>query len=761
MVTARRILKMMKEGSGGLAGPLMKLPSDQEAPQRSNTGNSRKKEDTSSDSGPCDEGDDKNLRIIKGSRGVEDETLMHDVLVTVQEEQQILNESVTGECAENANVTHHMIPGYSEGTYEPCNMKLCVLDARSYTAALSNGYQGGGYENMEHYPPNSTLQFLGLSNIHVISSSHASLLHAINNNASSPNWFSVLESTGWLGHVADLLRAAGGKDGVVGKLVDEDASVLVGLQVLIEKEWISYGHPFRSRDGLKCNLRNNDNKSHAKSRKSSSRFQKEPPYLTPSPAPVFLLFLTCLHNLLQQFPYSFEYNDFFLLCLARAAGGNSPFGDFLCNSEFEREAVQLRERTKSIWFWVDEHKQCFKNAHYHGVLPYDLIHHNDHSTWNDHSWKKDVLRPDTGARVITLWSEYYFPKDDYSIALLSAPPGTDISIFDSLTHHPYHLDEFPSEYYLVSLFTKRRKRRIAEKVWTVWRSFVLEKKENSSNPSSKKNDGARKSECEDDKWDVLGGSELKENELRVPLSNDESDDKRDRRSQFSLAIPQKIIHEMQLNTSLSSSPSSASPSTYSPFNDYLTTEEDDTDIEEEAKLMLSSELYDGQLLEWVHLSSQDNDDSNTTKILTKLLKEAQMDEHYSYKNIVPQNDPLTELLNGVQLDQVFCQSFCPDTETMTEMLKEAQSDNPYLTRTNDSGKSKVPCSSSPSSTTRNLKNSNSSRVSTENNCNNLISEKKFLNLNKFSSSEFSKPLIFNYADNNSSSSDLSSEFVFV
>ncbi|CAG8548601.1 5113_t:CDS:2 [Acaulospora morrowiae] len=718
-----------------------------------------------------------------GSRGVEDETLMHDILLTVQEEQQMLTESVlTGKAVSEVDCASRCVASrHFEEAYEPCNMKLCVLDARSYTAAFSNGYHGGGYENIEHYPPNSTLQFLGLPNIHAISSSHAALLRAINTNASSSNWYSVLESTGWLGHVAELLKAAGGKDGVVGKLVDEDASVLVhctdgwdrttqlvslaqimmdpfyrtikGLQVLVEKEWISYGHPFRSRGSLPCNLRNNDNKSHAKSKDVPPGCQKEPPHLPPVLAPVFLLFLTCLHNLLQQFTYSFEYNDFLLLCLARAAAGNSPFGDFLCNSEFERETVRLRERTRSIWSWVDEHKQLFRNANYQGIRPYDLIHHNDHDTWNDHSWKKDVLRPDTGARVITLWTEYYFPKNDYSIALLSAPTGTDVSITDNSAQQylSYHL-EFPSEYYLVSQFMKRRKRRIAEKVWTVWRSFVLEKKQVPLKYNSTTNGGTKKSECEDDKWDVLVGSEWKDNESEAPPSIDECKDKQ-RRSQVSLAVPQKIIRDMQLKASLSS-PLSSSPPTYSPFNDYLAAEEDDTDIEEEAKLMLSNDLYESQFLEWVHLSSQDNDDSSTTKILTELLREAQMDEHYSYKNIVPENDALKELLKEAQFDQVLCQSFCPDTETMMEMLKEAQLDNPCLTEIHSSGNSKISCPSSPSSAC-NCKNSNSSE-----NCNNSFSEKNFLSVNKFPSAEFSKPFIHNY-ENNSSSSDLSGEFVIV
>ncbi|CAG8539992.1 10977_t:CDS:2 [Diversispora eburnea] len=670
-----------------------------------------------------------------GSRGLEDEELMREVIITIDEEQQVLAEKMNNKNILNDKVENNHTSIRCVDLYEPCNMKLCILDARSYAAAFSNGYQGGGYEKTEHYPPNTTLQFLGLPNIHVISASHTALLRAINTNASSSNWYSVLENTGWLGHVADLLRAAGGKDGVIGKLVDEDASVLVhctdgwdrttqlGLQVLIEKEWIAFGHPFRSRSDLPCDLRNNDIMSHAKGKSSSLRSRKEPPQLPPAPAPVFLLFLTCLHHLLQQFPSAFEFNDFFLLCLARAAAGNSPYGDFICNTEFERETVQLRERTKSIWTLFKERKQWFRNTHYQRNRPSDLIRHNDHNnTWNDHSWKKDVLKPDTGARVITLWSQYYFPKDDYSIALLSAPSGTEVSLLRNPTqqYHPYHLGGFPSEYYLVSLFMKRRKRRIAEKVWTVWRSFVLEKKRNSferdsssqkDNKINERNDTTV--ENEDEKWDIL--------------------------AHVSLAVPQKTIHDMQSKISLSS-PLSMSPPTYTPFNDFLQDDDDiDIDIEKEANLMISSELCESQFLEWVHLSGQD-EDSDTAKILAELLKEAQMDEYYC-QNIIPESERLKDLLREAQIDkQVFYQNFCRDNEALTEMLKDAQTENPYLTK-------RIRRTSSTS-------NSNRNHVTTENS---TTTPKSFINVSKIPS----RPIVINCAEKNKSSSDLSSEFVFV
>ncbi len=78
----------------------------------------------------------------------------------------------------------------------------------------------------DHYP-NATISFLSLGNIHAIASSHQALLKAISTQADSPNWYTVLESTGWLSHVSDLLKAAAGRDGIVEKMVGAQSSVLV------------------------------------------------------------------------------------------------------------------------------------------------------------------------------------------------------------------------------------------------------------------------------------------------------------------------------------------------------------------------------------------------------------------------------------------------------------------------------------------------------------------------------------------------------
>ncbi|KAF9430653.1 hypothetical protein BGZ94_005274 [Podila epigama] len=491
--------------------------------------------------------------------------------------------------------------------------KLCIMDARAYSSAVANGYLGGGRENASNYP-NATISFMSLGNIHAIASSHTALLKAVATQAESSNWHALIESTGWLTHVAELLKAASGRDGIVGKMSQDNyshctdgwdrttqlvslAQILLdpfyrtihGLRVLIEKEWVHAGHPFQSRtdtaskqtsttftpspeeesdswrtpvihsspNGAKESLfyspasprretpafakqepkqipsfsyhmnesrpessvqdrQNNEHQrrqqeQHEQQQKkqqqqqyrypplplsstpplpifsapspslsseaqrslqtalsdmsymtqgqkpvSNTPLQKHeqskipsrpespppppPPSSMPQPplpshsqakvpvatSPVFILFMTCLHHIVQQHPNQFEYNDYLLVVLARAAqGGVSPFGDFLFNCERERRENRLRESTASIWSWIHRNRGWFTNRDYCPPVSSVLLQtgsqsrtrtqtlgHNSGGTRQQdddaEDWRQDVLTVQTGGRVMTIWSEYYF-----------------------------------------------------------------------------------------------------------------------------------------------------------------------------------------------------------------------------------------------------------------------------------------------------------------------------------------------------------------
>lgn len=70
-------------------------------------------------------------------------------------------------------------------------------------------------------------------------------------------------------------------------LLDPFYRTITGFQVLIQKEWVTLGHPFSDRMG------------HVYTKQADK-------------SPLFLLFLDCVWQVLQQFPESFEFSETFL-----------------------------------------------------------------------------------------------------------------------------------------------------------------------------------------------------------------------------------------------------------------------------------------------------------------------------------------------------------------------------------------------------------------------------------------------------------------
>ncbi|KAF1794871.1 Myotubularin family [Phytophthora cactorum] len=100
-----------------------------------------------------------------------------------------------------------------------------------------------------------------------------------------------------------------------------------GFQVLIEKEWLSFGHPFHLR--------------HSHGEKADTQ-----------ESPIFIQFLDCVSQLVRIYPSYFEFNEGLLLMLADALH-SCRFGTFLFDCKKHRQEANLENRTTSVWTWVN------------------------------------------------------------------------------------------------------------------------------------------------------------------------------------------------------------------------------------------------------------------------------------------------------------------------------------------------------------------------------------------------------------------------
>ena len=121
---------------------------------------------------------------------------------------------------------------------------------------------------------------------------------------------------------------------------------ITGFQVLLEKEWLSFGHKFAVRSG--------GDMSSAKARED---------YLDKQRSPIFVQFLDCVWQIKKQFSTLFEFNDNFLIaCLRHVYSGR--YGTFLFDSERERAIHQCRTKTVSLWTEMNVHRAPFINDEY-------------------------------------------------------------------------------------------------------------------------------------------------------------------------------------------------------------------------------------------------------------------------------------------------------------------------------------------------------------------------------------------------------------
>ncbi|XP_058169057.1 uncharacterized protein LOC131284219 [Anopheles ziemanni] len=281
-------------------------------------------------------------------------------------------------------------PRSPEGSHEEVEMdepkKILIVDARSYTSAVTNRARGGGCECAEYYP-SAEIQFMSLGNIHVIRKSFHALRQLCASQADIPGWLGMLERTVWLQHLSGLLAASmvvchaierNGRPVLVHcsdgwdrtpqivataqLCLDPYYRTIDGFRVLVEREWLSFGHKFADRCG------HGPGSDEANER-----------------CPVFLQWLDCVHQIHQQFPCSFEFDMGYLIKLAQHSH-SCLFGTFLCNTVKERQENSVPDRTFSVWPFLSG--PIYKN---HLYVPN----------------RERVLWPAHNVRDLRLWSEVY------------------------------------------------------------------------------------------------------------------------------------------------------------------------------------------------------------------------------------------------------------------------------------------------------------------------------------------------------------------
>ncbi|KAM4585871.1 myotubularin-related protein 7a [Fundulus diaphanus] len=266
---------------------------------------------------------------------------------------------------------------------------MYVVDTRPKLNAIANRAAGKGYENEDNYS-NIKFQFMGIENIHVMRNSQQKMLEVCElRSPSMSDFLEGLESSGWLKHIKAVLDT-----GVfISKAVAEGVSVLVhcsdgwdrtaqvcsvacvlldpyyrtlkGLMVLIEKDWISFGHKFTQR----CN-----------------HLVRDPKEVSP----IIDQFLECVWQLMEQFPCAFEYNERFLITVHNHIY-SCQFGNFIGNNQRERGELRVHEKTRSLWGYLWMNRAEFINPLYR----------------QNHSQSQGLLRPSTAPYCFKFWRGLY------------------------------------------------------------------------------------------------------------------------------------------------------------------------------------------------------------------------------------------------------------------------------------------------------------------------------------------------------------------
>ncbi|KIL69936.1 hypothetical protein M378DRAFT_184300 [Amanita muscaria Koide BX008] len=289
-----------------------------------------------------------------------------------------------------------------------------IIDARPTANAVANTAKGAGTENMDHYREGKKV-YLGIDHIHTMRESLAkviealreadSLISTINNDLSMQvGSLAVLDRqalrrSGWLRHISTILEGiilivknvhinsshvfihcSDGWDrtaqlsSLSQLCLDPFYRTIRGFKVLIEKDWLSFGHKFMDRCGHLSSEKffvspiehagsGGADAAQAFLASVQNRFASHSHIKETSP--IFHQFLETVRQIQRRFPERFEFNERFLRQLHYHLYA-CQFGTFLYNSERERrvgDGVEPPpcERTISVWDFLDTPAEMEQN----------------------------------------------------------------------------------------------------------------------------------------------------------------------------------------------------------------------------------------------------------------------------------------------------------------------------------------------------------------------------------------------------------------
>lgn len=282
-----------------------------------------------------------------------------------------------------------------------------IIDARPTTNAMANVAKGAGTENMEYYKDGKKA-YLGVDNIHVMRDSLNKVVEALReadtlaysiggDDASRASSLSAalldrnaLRRSGWLRHISALLDGAllivrnvhvnsshvlihcsDGWDrtsqlsSLAQLCLDPFYRTVRGFQILVEKDWLSFGHRFLDRCGhlssdkffLSPSDAQGGGAEAAQAFLASVQNRLGGQHHLKETSPVFHQFLECVRQIQRQYPERFEFNGRFLEQIHYHLY-SCQFGSFLFNCERERRqgdggSPPPCDRTVSVWDFLN------------------------------------------------------------------------------------------------------------------------------------------------------------------------------------------------------------------------------------------------------------------------------------------------------------------------------------------------------------------------------------------------------------------------